>query len=345
MRVSICLMERLLAMLGKLGRGAGKAVLSAVSPAWAMTNAVVRSLFSGRAVCLQAPVISIGNIVAGGVGKTEVTVAIAKHFVKQGKRVVVATRGYGSLWEKQTGVANDYLVASDLKFPDEAIVLLKKAPGSYVAVGADRAAVLQEHWEELRPDVILLDDGFQHFALARELDILVHDFDVRLPILRDFPYFLKKAALRISLSELPMQWRQEGAPWVRARYNLLGAVDSSGKRQRLPERILAFCGIGNPERFEHALAKAGSVVHGYRFFGDHQVYTSDMIRELVAWQRKLGYPLVTTLKDYVKIKQYVESQGGIAGFEPYWVEIELQLVENETFFWNKIDEVVAVGSS
>lgn len=321
-------------------------VLSAVSPLWAVTNSVARVVLRARARRLACPVVSVGNIVAGGVGKTEVTVAIADALVKQGKRVTIASRGYGSAWEKSGAIASDFQTALSLKFPDEALVTLKKVPGVSVAVGADRAAVLAKHWEELCPQVVLLDDGFQHFAIHRDLDVLVHDFSVRWPILRDLPALLKKARLRVAMSDVPEQWK-DAAPWVKARYQLKGVVGAEGRVDPLPKKALAFCGIGNPSRFKKSLEAAGVSVVGFKTFRDHAAYDAQVARDLAAWQNasreKHGeLTLLTTLKDYVKLVTIIESQGGVPGFEPLWAKLELSLVENESYFWKTINESLAV---
>lgn len=315
-------------------------LLSSVSPFWALTNTVARGLFSGNARRLPKPVISIGNIVAGGVGKTELAAAIAARLIAEGKRVVVASRGYGSTWEKTGGVVSEADAAASLRYPDEAMVILRKAPGVTVAVGANRFDVLTRYWEELRPDVVLLDDGFQHFKLARDLDILVHDFSVKWPILREWPGTLDRVRVRVALSDVPKQWSRR--PWVRARYRLTGTIDGAGKRAALPREALAFCGLGNPTRFRKALTAAGVQLSGFRVFGDHHSYSEHDVRELLKWRARQGpgLPLLTTLKDYVKLAPYTESQGGVGGFDPNWVELALDFVENEKLLWDAIREAV-----
>lgn len=326
-------------------------MLSAVSPFWAMTNTVARTLLMPRARKLSCPVISVGNIVAGGVGKTEIAVAIATHLLKNGKRVVVASRGYRSAWEKKGGVAFDATNATAMGFPDESIVILKKSPGVAVAVGADRVGVLEKHWDELRPDVVILDDGYQHFKLARTLDVLVHDFSVAWPVLRDLPIALRKARVRISLSEVPQSWNavRDESPWIKARYELEGVEDSAGKTMPLPREALVFCGLGNPARFKQSLERAGVKVEGFKTFGDHAAYDIERVREIVKWARSFSkqgrtLPLLTTLKDYVKLVTLVESQGGVAGFEPLSVRIKLSFLENEEVLWKAIDESLVVGA-
>lgn len=115
-------------------------------------------------------------------------------------------------------------------------------------MGKDRLHELKKHWIELNPQAVVLDDGYQHFAISRDLDILVQDFSVKTPFKwRDFPSEFKRADVRISFSDVPRELKH--LPWVRARYHLSAAVDTNGKKEALPPVALAFCGLGNPERF------------------------------------------------------------------------------------------------
>ncbi len=308
--------------------------VSALSPFWAITNFIVRKISSRNAVKFPVPVISVGNIVAGGVGKTEVATAIAAYLNSKGKKVVVASRGYGSPWSARGGVARDIETARSLKFPDESMVVLKKAKGVSVSVGADRVQVLQRYWEELQPDVIILDDGFQHFKIKRDLDILVHDFSVRWPLLRDMPIYFNKVGVRIALSPVPEMWKR--IDWVSGRYRITS---------KLPSEALIFCGIGNPSRFKNAVKSSGMKVIAHKFFKDHHDYTEADIRKIMSWResRSPNAPLMTTLKDHVKLMPYLQSQGGIMGFEPQVVDIELDLFENANLLWQAVDRLVLPG--
>jgi tetraacyldisaccharide 4'-kinase len=316
-------------------------VLSVMSPLWAAINTVSRKLALPRAHRFDVPVISIGNIVAGGVGKTEIAAYLAEKLVARGKRVVVASRGYGSEWERRGGVAFDAKTAEAQTFPDESLVVLRKARGAMVAVGADRTGVLKRHWNELRPDVILLDDGFQHFRIARDLDVLVHDFNVRWPILRDFPNQFENAAVRIALSDIPKSELKQN-PWVRAKYELSSIVNPTDERKPWPQRALVFCGIGNPKRLRDALVAKGVAVEGLRLFRDHKRYTQEDVRALIQWRKGSGgLPLLTTLKDYVKVQRFIPADG----FEPHWIEINLKFLEGEDLLWKAVDGVLAVRTS
>ena len=125
---------------------------------------------------LPAPVLSLGNLVVGGVGKTPLTAFLAGRFQAAGCRVVILSRGYG-------GEAPGINVVSDgrrifLQPPqagDEAYLLAQKLPGIPVVTGIDRYQAGLHAWEAFRPDLFLLDDGFQHFQLDRDLDVVLLD--------------------------------------------------------------------------------------------------------------------------------------------------------------------------
>ncbi len=127
---------------------------------------------------LPRPVISIGNITVGGTGKTPVTAYIARFLLAQGYRVAVLSRGYGGSLEGQTCVVSDgaTIMLSARECGDEPYLLASTVPGLMVVIGTDRYAAGQLAMQQLSPDIFLLDDGFQHLRLHRDLNILLLDF-------------------------------------------------------------------------------------------------------------------------------------------------------------------------
>lgn len=305
-----------------------------ISPFWSIINAVARKYYSKKAHRFDVPVISIGNVVAGGVGKTEVAIKIAQVLASKGKRVVIASRGYGSEWSKTGGIAKSFQEGIEKKFPDEALVALSKVPGLIVAVGADRTRVLTSHWAEIRPDVILLDDGYQHFKIARDLDILVHDFSVVNPVLRDMPSNFSKVGARISFSEVPKFWQR--LDWTRSFYRLDPKIASSLQGAD----VIAFCGIGNPERFTKLLADNGVKVVAKKFYKDHKNYTRKDIESLLEMKRKIEekkhrkVTLVTTRKDWVKLPELI---AGFEGIDIQIADVELQFLANEAHLFKAVE--------
>ncbi|MGE4232761.1 MAG: tetraacyldisaccharide 4'-kinase [Bacteriovoracia bacterium] len=306
---------------------------------WATVNLVARQLWPSHR--FGAPVISIGNLVAGGVGKSELVAKIAKHLSE--KKILVCSRGYRSKWEHQGVCSSSYAEGVSLELPDELLVVLKKAVGVHVVAGKDRVKALKRYWNEIEPDVVLLDDGFQHFAIHRDLDILVHDFSVPFLVYRDFPILFKKAALRVSFSEVPQEWKH--LPWVRARYCLKGIYRKNELIEK-PHQAMALCGIGNPGRFKKFLNENGIEVTKWMTFKDHQTYEHETVKKITKQIENSSSGLcLTTLKDYVKLEPVLQAKQPELLEKICWVDIDIEFLENEQIFWKVIDDVVAIRTA
>jgi lauroyl/myristoyl acyltransferase/tetraacyldisaccharide-1-P 4'-kinase len=233
---------------------------------WHLVNRVRRALYRAgilRGKRLHRPVISVGNIAAGGTGKTPAVIAICRRLVAEGLHVAVLTRGYQRGDQSYTG-----LVTSNdaLKYGDEP-VLIKNAAQVDVLVGADR----YHNAHGYDADVFVLDDGFQHLQLRRDLDLVI-DAPSRF-------YREDRSALKDADFVLPRTLRT------------LVPEELRGKR------VFAFAGLADNEQFFASLRAAGVDVAGTKGFRDHHRYTAE---DLAALKRN-GLPLVTSEKDKVKI--------------------------------------------
>ena len=139
--------------------------------AWAYATGLLPSRRLGR------PVISVGNITVGGTGKTPMTALIARYLMGQGKRVAVLSRGYGGTSRGEARIVSDgsKLLLSASEAGDEPYLLAKELPGLMVVIGHDRYEAGRLAERELNPDLFILDDGFQHLRLQRDLNILLLD--------------------------------------------------------------------------------------------------------------------------------------------------------------------------
>ena len=315
-------------------------LLSRLSPLWALVNGVARPFLSRGAWRAPCPVISVGNIVAGGAGKTEVAAWLAARAQARGLRPVVALRGYGRPALSQVGAWSDSAIAGrGRNFPDEALVHLLRNPGVPVVVGAKRAEILQRFWNDINPGLIILDDGFQHFAMIRDRDVLVHDFSVKDPLWRDFPGMLEGADVRLCLgategaAKVPAKWGAK--PWVRASYGLAGvrpseAIWRAGAPQPLPGEALLFCGVGNPARVKASVEAAGCSVRAMRPLADHVEYDGSALKELGRWAQEQDpsgkLALLTTLKDAVKLQ---DDAAATLGRPVFVLDAGLTFHENE----------------
>jgi tetraacyldisaccharide 4'-kinase len=214
---------------------------------------------------LHRPVISIGNLAAGGAGKTPAVIAVARYLAAHGLRVAVLTRGYGRDDNSYSGVVHDF---DARKYGDEP-VLIKRAAGVDVIVGANR----YENARAYPCDVFVLDDGFQHLKLHRDLDIVI-DAPARY-------YREDRSALADADLIVPRKLRLHVPEELRGR------------------KVFAFAGLANNEQFFASLREAGLDVSATKSFPDHHRYTPADLESI----RKAAGPaaIVTTEKDKVKI--------------------------------------------
>jgi tetraacyldisaccharide 4'-kinase len=273
---------------------------------------------SGRA---PVPVISIGNLAVGGTGKTPLVAWIARHLQADGLVPAIVSRGY------RGRAGPGPLVVSTGEGPrvnartcgDEPHLLARSLRGVIVIVGADRIEGARCA-AAAGAGVVLLDDGFQHRRIARNLDIVV--LDARAPfgsghffpwgILRERPASLVRAHLVVltrvregdragSAIDLVRATGYSGSI-VRSGHRSVGFHDAVGAPCASPASALAFCGIGDPDLFRDDLKAAGCDTAAFRVFRDHHPYTLSRWEALIAEAKTLGVPLVTTDKDFSRVQ-------------------------------------------
>jgi tetraacyldisaccharide 4'-kinase len=270
---------------------------------------------------LPRPVISIGNITVGGTGKTPVTGYIARYLLAQGQRVAVLSRGYGGSLEGQTCVVSDgaAVMLSALECGDEPYLLATTIPGLMVVIGPDRYAAGQMAMQQLSPDIFLLDDGFQHLRLHRDLDILLQDFTrpfgngLSLPagILREPSSAARRADLLL-YTRTPdgavTSSNQRDIPICISHHTLANLLPLNGGAPVDFEScrgatVLACAGIADPEAFFDGLRRKGLNLVQCLTFPDHVAYTKERCDELADAMKTSGAELlITTEKDGVKLK-------------------------------------------
>jgi tetraacyldisaccharide 4'-kinase len=249
---------------------------------------VARKARSAKPYRSAARVICVGNLTAGGSGKTPVAVAVAQILIGRGRNVFFLTRGYG-------GSEPGPLVVSGQdagRVGDEALLLARVAP---TIVAHDRAAGARLATAN-GAEVIVMDDGHQNFSLTKDVSLVVVDgFGNGLMIpagpLREPPsQGLARADAVIAMNDDRIGGY--AGPVLRARM----AADGAGFAGR---RVFAFAGIGQPGKFVKSLQDAGAIVTGSRFFADHHRYTP---AEIAGLRRDAGNAaLVTTEKDFVRL--------------------------------------------
>lgn len=262
---------------------------------------------------VPVPVISLGNITTGGTGKTPFAAFVAQWFRNHAVRVAFLSRGYGA----DPGTVND-----------EALVLNQLCPDVPHLQDPDRVASARIAVEELESQLLILDDGFQHRRLGRDLDIVLIDatnpwgYGALLPrgLLREPLSALRRADLVVLTrvdgvaAEQLQHIRQRlqrirGTPeCVETSFPIRRLVNSLGETTKWSAfaagQVAAFCGIGNPTAFQGLLARRGLRLETDRFrvFPDHHRYTREDVHDLGDWTDNLQSPVVlTTQKDLVKL--------------------------------------------
>lgn len=273
---------------------------------------------------LQGPVISIGNLSAGGSGKTPFVLLLGELLKARGIKFDVLSRGYG----RQThGVLLVDPAGLPQQFGDEPLLIARKLQVP-VIVGEDRHAAGLFAETRFGPQFHLLDDGFQHRALARDFDIVLvtpqHATDRLLPAgrLREPLSSLARADVIVltsgaSADSFPVASKKL---W-RVRRGLLVENISS-----IPPRPIVFCGIARPQNFALQLRAANIDPVAEAFYRDHHAYTESDIRDLLALrQRSEAGGFVTTEKDAVNLGPYLAAIGPLAVIP---VKMELQDAAN-----------------
>ncbi len=271
---------------------------------------------------VDIPVICVGNITTGGTGKTPMVAWLARWFRKRNVRVALASRGYGT----KHGSVND-----------EAMELQQLLPDVPHIQNPDRVAGAQAAIHQFDSQLIILDDGFQHRRLHRDLDIVLVD------ALEPFGYghLLPRGLLRESLeglgradvialsradlvtSDRRQQIQEEvhrfapSATWIELAHRPSCLMNSSGNEFPIDDfadrPVAAFCGIGNPEGFRQTLENCDLRVAQFREFPDHHAYSDEAIQSLTDWATtNKPEALNCTHKDLVKIA--LDQLGGVPLF-------------------------------
>ncbi|HTC66215.1 MAG TPA: tetraacyldisaccharide 4'-kinase [Candidatus Acidoferrum sp.] len=257
---------------------------------------------------LNAAVISVGNLSVGGTGKTPLVIWLAEKLLEQGQRVAILTRGY-----RGSAGSSDEVALMRSRLQNRVIV----------GVGKNRFAEGKRMESHQAIDIFLLDDGFQHLKLARDLDIVLMDASRSMtqPLLPAGP--MREPLSALARAGIIIFTRAENAagakeaiqrltnlPIFAASTRLLGfrCVGGDGALQTVADLgggpFFAFCGIGNPEAFESDLQRWGIMPAGHMYFADHHRYTLEDVQAIERAASRLGAKsLLTTEKDSWNLKE------------------------------------------
>lgn len=281
-----------------------------------------------RSVDVSIPVISVGNITAGGSGKTPMVIAIGKYFLEKAKRVAVISRGYGRV-SQGTVVVSDghHLLTNAAQGGDETVLIAQQLPTAIVIADEKRVRAVKKAVAEFGAEVIILDDGFQHRYLKRTLDIVLIDgtrspFDTMM-----LPAGYKRESLQslyradavvvtkvqseneaksmldhILLSEEKNKFSSSyQAAGIR---NIFGNVRQSIAMLK-GHSVIAVSGIASPASFIKEIEKSDGIVKKTMSFRDHHNFTGGDVRRLIeVYRRHNADFILTTEKDAVKLNEF-----------------------------------------
>ncbi len=275
---------------------------------------------------INSLVVSIGNISVGGTGKTPVIIALAELLRSKGKKVAILSRGYG---RKSRGV----VIVSHGRGPackveiagDEPFLLATELPDIPFVVAENRIAGARELCRLFAPEIILLDDGFQHRKIKRDLDIVLIDSKRLLynkSLLPAGPYREGLRSLRRAHFILPVNCcagqiivmkilcKKTAASLYPTDINsqqltLPNSGTTAGMQLLRHKKVLVFCGIGQPEKLRETLRQAGAEIIAFMTFPDHFDYQEEDLDKLISkFNNSSAELIISTAKDWVKIKNH-----------------------------------------
>jgi tetraacyldisaccharide 4'-kinase len=279
---------------------------------------------------LKCRVICVGNITSGGTGKTPAVRLLAGKLRQEGLRVAIISRGYkGSLGGRLEVVADEQQVMrSAAEVGDEPHLLARQLPGVPVIVGKQRYRAGQYAYLRFNPQVIILDDGYQHLKLARQVNIVL--IDATCPFGNH--YLLPRGTLREPLAALSraqvflltktdlvedtssiistLKRYNPSAPVITSIHQPVGLSGPGGNNSQPLEwlkgkKVVCFCGIGEPASFGKLLRNLGAEILEQVNFPDHYSYTQNDLKRLEERAMELGAEaLITTEKDGVRLSDY-----------------------------------------
>ena len=317
-----------------------------------------------RSQSVGVPVISVGNISAGGVGKTPFVELLVRKLIHRGRKVAVVSRGYKRATSGMVVVSNGaFRCAEASESGDEPAQMAAKLDGAVVIVDEQRVRGARYAVSAFGANVIVLDDGFQHRTIRRDADVVIlSSADVSNPgwmlpagNRREPLRSLQRASL-IAVSRCDdvrqfedalrdlSRWTDKPAIGLSTKVSAFRkastrfSVDLGGLKGKA---VMAFSGIGNPESFEKTLRSLGLDVRKHVAFSDHHAYRENELIELEKGARELGIDfLVTTEKDVARFDSKNAAHESFLNRAPlYYIEIEQTILQGESLLNEMLDRI------
>ncbi|MBC8124233.1 MAG: tetraacyldisaccharide 4'-kinase [Candidatus Kapabacteria bacterium] len=280
---------------------------------------------SGRQpiVKIGKPVVSVGNISAGGTGKTPVVQSIVRILQEQGKRPAIVMRGYRRTTKGLLVIHDGSKLCAGVNEAGDEAFFHAETLGIPVVVCEDKVEAATYAVKKLPCDVIVVDDGFQHRALHRDCDIVLIDRAtlngqliprgrLREPLTAMHRADVVLCVGDVSINEVST-FAQESALVIHCpmRADTPRSIENDAEELQSSARVIAVAGIAHPQRFVSTLEDGGFDIVSERLFRDHHRYTSSDVSELVAEARDTNAVIITTDKDIVKLRPHLFVNGAL----------------------------------
>ncbi|MBI2118053.1 MAG: tetraacyldisaccharide 4'-kinase [Elusimicrobia bacterium] len=292
---------------------------------------------------VSVPVISIGNLTLGGTGKTTLSCLAAQILLQENKKVAILSRGYRRKNNSQKSMVvsdGNKIFETPESAGDEPILLAQKLNGVPILVGPDRFKTGAFAIQEFKVDALILDDGFQHRKIHRDLDLVCCDEKI-LKTLKIFPrgflrepiQSLKRADFIVLKSENKSEKKvfQETFPFLKNCPNAVFSYeaeeikDTGSNQTFLPywlnqKKLFAFSAIANPNHFKKMIENLGGKIIFFKSFPDHHYYNAIELKKMLELAKQNHCLLITTEKDAVKLP--VDFPAAILKIKIKWSEGE-----------------------
>lgn len=311
-----------------------KTVLNPLSLLWDFSYRLRRSFYEYgvfKKNYFKVPIISVGNITFGGTGKTPMTIWLIQMLEENGLIPMVLTRGYKGDLEHSGGIIHggQRFRSNPKEFGDEPLLISRKMNSGAVVIGKRRSENLKKFFHQVKPDVVILDDGFQHIQLYRSFNMVM--FDASLPLssyrtapmgylregvtaLRDADAILISRADQVTSEKIDQllaflsKYHRKDIPIAKFRYQPTQVLDCFDKKVMNLEdlkgkNVIALTAIASPESFYSLIESYGGIVVDKASFPDHYYFTLEDVNELLFKCSQLNAIILTSEKDIVKIKR------------------------------------------
>jgi len=283
------------------------------SVSWVVRSALVRGWIKSEK--LDARVVSIGNIQAGGAGKTPLVALVAKEAIGRNLRTCILTRGYRSKAERSGGTIVPGKLEYDAEtYGDEPVLLHDLVPEAYIGIGANRIKQYRKlkSLSDSKFDLVILDDGFQHWKIKKDLEIVaVTSFNYLNAFFRDFYSALNYADLVVWTKgeREPKNYGKLRNSKVKLRYKLQPNEDKAG-------RYWLIAGVADPHSVFDSAKKAGYTIEKTLFLPDHFNYDGSFLNKVIEDTTAAGSKILVTSKDWVKIRDINKENLKVTVLEP-----------------------------